>query len=191
MPNRQISALIAALVLAACGAPATPAPVLPPTPPAQVATRGSVVDFAPYTQPAWGYTVAAPRESAVSSSTDGRQTILTYEDEAPFGGSLIIEIEVIPELGATTAEGLLAPWLAGREQSSAIRPVRGADGTLGVAASFQEEEGAKCEQMRNVVTAFVKGSTGYLLQIRPDATSRCDAETLPETESIIGSFRLP
>ncbi len=177
------------LILSGCSLPFFGAEAAP----AIVPQSGTELQFTTYQHPDWGYTVDIPQGASISHNRDGRVTTAAYADDTLVRGSYNTQIEVVPEIGAVTAEQMLQqavqPVISNPPAPS---PISTNGGTLpGAQLSYAASDGVVCEERNAVMAGFVVNGTGYLVRVTSDGLNRCDTAAIPETKRIIDSFRPP
>jgi len=161
--------------------------------PAIVPQSGTELQFTTYQHPEWGYTLDIPQGASVSNNRDGRVTTISYADDTIVRGSYNTQVEVVPEIGAVTAEQMLQqavqPVISNPPSPS---PLSTSDGTLsGAQINYATPKGDVCQERNALMAGFVVNGTGYLVRVTSDGLNRCDTAAIPETKRIIDSFRPP
>lgn len=188
MSRRSVlSMIVAGMLLAGCSLPfgGESAPQIVPQ-------TGTELQFTNYTHPQWGYTVDIPQGASPSNSRDGRITTITYADDTLIRGRYVTQIEVVPEIGARTPDQMIQEAAQRINPVPSTSPITTLDGALqGAQITFDAAKGEVCETRNAIMAAYVVGNNGYLVRVTSDGLNRCDTDTLPETQRVIGSFRPP
>lgn len=181
------------LFIAGCTLSPAPAGVRSDNTPAPFEVRpDNIIEFTSFVHPEWGYSLAVPKNATISHSEDGHRTTFEYEDNHLIYGSYTLEVEVVPQPGTDSPDELVQRLTYGAKNPSPARKVSVEGGrVVGAAMSYEMDGGKRCPHLRVLDVVFIEGGRGYILRIRSDAPGRCEAESVPQTEPVVDSFRIP